>query len=98
VTYNFKEPTDCSHPIHMYLDIEVTQRNPYPLTEEIRLKIFGSPDLSVFLKDLLSDGDSLYPRDNLFEVLGTPVETCLICMGTLMNVFCKFWQSSLFEV
>ena len=43
-----------------------------PLTEEIRLKIFESPDLSVFLIDLLSHGDSVYSRENLFEILGSP--------------------------
>jgi len=35
-----------------------------PLTEEIRSEKFGSPDLSVFLIDLLSDGDSVYSREN----------------------------------
>jgi len=50
--------------------------------DEIRLKIFGPRDLSVFLIDLLCDGDSVYTRENLYENLGTPVKTCLICMGT----------------
>jgi len=43
-----------------------------PLTEGIRLKIFGSPDYPVFLDSLLSDGDSVYSTENLFENLGLP--------------------------
>jgi len=46
-----------------------------PLTEEIRLQIFGSPDLSVFLIDRLSDRDSVYSSENLFGMLGTPMKT-----------------------
>ena len=33
----------------------------------------------------MSDGDSVYSRENLFEILGTPVEACLICTGTPMT-------------
>jgi len=54
----------------------------YPLTEKIRLTIFGSRDLTIFSLDILGDGDSVYARENLHENLGTPVETCLICKGT----------------
>ena len=43
----------------------------YSLTEEIRLEIFGCPDLPDLRPDLLSDWDSVYPRENLFEILGT---------------------------
>ena len=46
-----------------------------PLTEEIRFKIFGSRDLSVFLIDLLSDGDSVYTRENLYENVRTPMKS-----------------------
>ena len=53
-----------------------------PLTEEIRLTIFGSPDLPHFRVDLLCDRDSVYSRENSLENLGTPVKTCLICTGT----------------
>ena len=42
-----------------------------PLTEEIRLKIFGSADHAVFLYSLLSHGDSVYSTGTLFEILGT---------------------------
>jgi len=35
----------------------------YPLKEEIRLNIFGSPDQSVFLIDLWTDGDLVYSRE-----------------------------------
>jgi len=56
-------------------------------TEEIRLKIFGSPDPPGFPATLLNDGDSRLltwktvwkireSRENLCEVTGTPVKTC----------------------
>jgi len=49
--------------------------------DEVGLKISGSPDPADFLIDLLSAGDSVYSLENLFEMVGTPVKTCLICMG-----------------
>ena len=55
--------------------------------EKIILKIFGSPDRTVFLLVLLSAGDSIYSRENLLENLGTPVKTCLICKGTAEKSF-----------
>ena len=39
-----------------------------PLTNEIRLEIFGSRDVSIFLMDLLGDGNSVYSRENSFEI------------------------------
>ena len=54
----------------------------HPLTGEIRLRIFGSPDLSVFLRDLVSAGDSVYSCETAFEISGTPVKTRVICTGT----------------
>jgi len=48
-------------------------------------KIFGFRDLTIFPKDFLSDGDSVYTRENLHENLGTPVKTCWICTGTPVN-------------
>jgi len=53
-----------------------------PLTKEFRLKIFGCPDLSVLLIDLLSDGDSVYSTENVLGILGTLLKTCFICTGT----------------
>jgi len=47
-----------------------------PLMKEIRLKIFEPQDVSVFLKDTLSAGDSVYSRGNSFEVSRTPKKTC----------------------
>jgi len=58
------------------LMVATPYRSRKPLTNEIRLQIFGSPDLSVFLIDLLSAGDSVYSRENVLEILGTPVKTC----------------------
>ena len=62
----------------------------YPLTEEIRLEIFGFPDYPVFLDFLLSDGDSVYSHEKLPEILGTPEKTCLICAGTPVKTCWKF--------
>ena len=56
-------------------------------------RIFGSPDLSVFLIDLLSAGDSVYACETAFEISGTPVKTCVICTGTWVKTCKKFWQS-----
>jgi hypothetical protein len=41
----------------------------------------------------LSDGDSVYSRENLFEILGTPETTGLIRKGTPVKTCWKFWQS-----
>jgi len=60
-----------------------------PPTEEIRLEIFRSPDLPDFWVDLLSDGDSVYSRKNLFDNLGA----CLICTRTPVTTCWKCWQS-----
>jgi len=64
-----------------------------PLTDEIRLEIFGSPDYPDFLDSLLSDGDSVYSSETFFEILGTPEKTYLICMGTPVKSCWKIWQS-----
>ena len=75
----------CSHKAWL-IQWDVT-RSPktwliHQLTEVIRLEIFGSRHLSVFPIDLLSDGDSVYSTEKAFEILGTPVKTCLIRMGS----------------
>jgi len=46
-----------------------------PLTQEIRHEPFGSPDLSVFLIDLSSDGKYVYSSENSIEFLRTPGKT-----------------------
>jgi len=61
-----------------------------PLTEDVRLQIFGSPDYPVFQSFLWSDGDFVYSRENLFEILGTPVKTCLNVKGTPVKTCWKF--------
>ena len=60
-------------------------------------KIFGSPDLSVFRIDLLSDGDSVYSRVNSFEISGTPVQTYLICTGIPVRTFGIFGSRNYFK-
>jgi len=86
---------DCEYFLKLYFisTFEITSDVVLPLTEEIRLKIFGFPDLPVFLIDLLSAGGSVYSCEILFKILGTPVITCLICTGTPVKTCWKFWQS-----
>ena len=55
------------------------------LTEEIKLKISGFSDLTIFRKI-----GFIYPRDNLFEILGTQVKTCLKCTGNPVKNVCNF--------
>jgi len=45
-------------------------------------QIFGSRDLLGFPIDLSSHGDSVYSTDKSFGFLGSPMKTCLMCMGT----------------
>ena len=65
----------------------------HPRTEEIRLNIFGFPDLPDFRVDLFSDGNSVSSREMSYEILGTPVKTCLMCTGTPVKTCWSFWQS-----
>ena len=53
-----------------------------PLMEEFRLRIFRSPDLSVFLVDLLSDGDSAYSIANFVWNFGM---LCVSCSRVLQS-------------
>jgi len=55
-----------------------------PLTEEIRLQIFGSRDPTIFSLDLLSDGDSVYTPENLNENLGIRVVSHVTCVTVLL--------------
>jgi len=45
---------------------------------------------TVFPSTLLSDGDSVYSRETLWEILETPKKTCLICTGTPVKTCWKF--------
>jgi len=44
----------------------------------------------------LCGGGPINSRENLFEMLGTPVKTCLQVTGTPVKTCMKFWQWSLF--
>jgi len=46
-----------------------------------------------FLATLLSDWDSIYSRKPLFDILETPLQTCLICTGTPVTTCWKIRQS-----
>ena len=52
-----------------------------PLTEEIRLQIFGSGDLPDFRVDLLSNGDYIYSRETLFDMYGDSREIVFAMHG-----------------
>ena len=52
---------------------------------------FGSSDSAVFPHTFLSDGDSVYSRETLFEILGTPEKMCLTCTGTPVETCWKCW-------
>ena len=56
-------------------------------------ELFGSPDLPDFQVNVLSDGDSVYSPENLFEIVATPATMCLICKRTPLKTCWKFWQS-----
>jgi len=58
--------------------------------EEITLQIFASPDLSVFLLDLLSDGDSIYSREQSFELLELPWKYVWYVRGLLWKLVGNF--------
>jgi len=62
------------------------------------LKYSGSTDHPVFLDSLLSNGDSSYSCETLFQILGTPEKMCLICTGTPLKTCWKFGQSQLFWI
>jgi len=57
------------------MDSQFSKVSSLPFTNEIRLQIFGSRDLSVFLIDLSSDRDSVYTRENLYKKFGDSRET-----------------------
>ena len=62
-----------------YASRYLLQTQSLPLTEEIGLQIFGSPDYTVFpyYQETL-----IYSREILFEIFWTPVKTCLKTTGT----------------
>jgi len=60
----------------------MTHKRMSPLMEEIRLKAFRSPDWTVVLSTLLSDGDSRLLKENMLKFFGTPVITCLKVTGS----------------
>ena len=53
-----------------------------PLTEQIRLRILGSPNYTFFPYNKVTP---VYSRDNLTDILGTPVKTCLKVTRTPAN-------------
>jgi len=82
--------------IHLSARTQCTQIQIHyiPLTKEIRLKIFGSPDPPDFRVDLSSDKNFVYSHEHLFQILGTPEKTFLTCTdtpGTLMKTCWNFF-------
>jgi len=70
----------------------------YPLTEEIKLKIFASPDRTVFLSTLLSDGDSRLLPWNFVWNLGDSCKNLFESYGDSRENLLKFWYSYLLYV
>ena len=70
------------HQYHRYTKKSMFDVYMNPLTEDIGLQIIGPRNLSGFPTDLLSGRDSVYSTEKAFNILETPVKTCLICMGT----------------
>jgi len=64
------------HSFHTHKSFNFTKSDMSPRTEEFRFKRFGSPDYSVCLDSLLSDGDSVYSNEKLFDILRTPEKMC----------------------
>jgi len=58
--------------MYRYIYIPLHEHIHILLKEEIRLEKLGSRDLSVFLIDLVSNGDSVCTRENCHEYLGLP--------------------------
>jgi len=56
----------------------ISSHHGIPLTQEIRLEIFGSPDLPDFRADLSGDGNPIYSGEISIEIVGSPVKTCLM--------------------
>jgi len=79
--------------LHSKLSSELACSELTPVMEETRHQISGFQDLSVFLIDLLNDRDSVYSRENSFEISGTTVKTSLICTGTPVKNYWIFCQS-----
>jgi len=66
-----------------------------PQTTSSRKSDLKCLDLQIcpgFPDTLLSDGDSVYSCENLFENVGTPEKSCLMCTGTPMKTCCKSWH------
>jgi len=72
----------------------IRSREDYPLTEEMWLERFGSPDYTVVP---YNRGTPVYSCENLFEILGIPVKYCLKGTGTPVKN-CWNFESRWFEV
>jgi len=95
--------------IYISICIERESISP-PLTAEIRLDTFGTRDLSGFPINLLKDGDSAYPTEQLFGILknclkfwGLPWKRVWYVLGlpwTLVKYFgsCDYFQSDLLRL
>jgi len=81
-----KEPYKRAYIVQITCDWRV------PLTEEIRLQIFASPDYMVKFGSAdytvlpYNQGTPVFFRENVFEISGTPVKTCLKVTGTPVKI------------
>ena len=74
-----------------------TLQHTTPLTEEIRLRIFRTRDLTIWLLDLLSDGDSSCTIENLCEHLGLPWKRVWYVRGLLWKLVRSFDSRNYFQ-
>ena len=77
-----QHPTKHTHTLSLNLDDTATHCNTlqHP-TKHIRTHSLNLNDLLDFwveLLSLLSDGDSIYSRETLFEILGTPKKMLIV--------------------
>jgi len=63
--------------------------------EDIKLKIFGSPDWTIFPSTILREWDFSVFRKFFFETSGTSVKICLKVTGTFVKTCVKFRQSQI---
>jgi len=84
-----------TEPIDIFASfVRMWHKSFIPLTEEIRLTTFESPDYTVFP---YNRGTPIYSHKNWYEILGTPAKTCLKVTGTAVKTCWNFGSRKYFE-
>jgi len=96
--YVYRETHYSQHPRHSanqtFKKILIVSTS-IPRTEEIRLKMFTSPDRTGFLLD---DGDSRLVRQNLFWNFEDSCENLFVIYGDCCETLLRLWHSQWFYV